>query len=267
MFSRWRFNSLLTSAQNWSSWQKYSTYLTVCLFTFLATANGSKFSIAVVPLGREFKKNNFEVSYLVCFNILLLGVGNIFWVPLMRVVGKRPVFLIALPMLAGANVWASKTHSFNSLLASQIVSGFAGAAAESSVPAVAADLFFVHERGAVLMIFHMALSFGAFLGLLINSYVVQYSSWRMCCDWIAIACGATWIISLFTVHETSYHKRDVDAPFDSYEPKKSWVQKLNVVSGYNEDPGFLRALWNTVAVIAYPPILWTGLTNGVFVGW
>ncbi|TVY75768.1 putative MFS-type transporter [Lachnellula suecica] len=238
---------------NWSSWQKYSTYLTVCFFTFLATANASKFTVAVIPLSKEFKKSNFEIGYLVCFNILFLGVGNIFWVPLMRIIGKRPVFLISLPILAVTNVWAARTHNFNSLLASQIASGFAGAAAEASVPAVAADLFFVHQRGTVLMMFHMALSFGAFLGPLINSYVVP--------------CGATWIVSIFIVHESSYYKRDVNAPFDSYPSKKTFIQKLSLTNGYNKDTSFLQALWNTIRVLAYPPVLWTGLTVGVFVGW
>jgi len=99
-----------------------------------------------------------------------------FWVPLMRVIGKRPVFLVSLPILVATNLWASKTHNFNSLLASQIVSGFAGSAAEGSVLATAADIFFVHERGTMLMIFHMAISFGAMLGPLMNSYVVQVSA-------------------------------------------------------------------------------------------
>lgn len=164
---------LLTNSQNWSTRQKYSTYLTVCFFAFLGTVNTTKFANDVPRLSEEFKKTNFETSYLTCFNMLLLGAGNIFWVPLMRAIGKRPVFLISLPMLAGANVWGSRTHSFDSLLASQIISGFAASAAEGIILVMAADMFFVHQRGTMLMIFTMSLSFGAYLGPLVNSYVVR----------------------------------------------------------------------------------------------
>jgi hypothetical protein len=38
---------------------------------------------------------------------------------------------------------------------------------------MAADMFFVHQRGTMLMIFTMSLSFGAYLGPLVNSYVVR----------------------------------------------------------------------------------------------
>jgi len=165
--------SLLMDSQNWSNRQKYSTYLTACFFTFLATVNATKFANSIGPLSDEFEKTKFEANYLICFNVLLLGVGNIFWVPLMRVVGKRPVFLISLPVLAGANVWGSRTDNFNSFLASQIISGFAASAAEAIVPVIAADLFFVHQRGTVLMFFAMSLSLGAYLGPLINSCIVR----------------------------------------------------------------------------------------------
>jgi hypothetical protein len=82
-----------------------------------------------------------------------------------------------------------------------------------------------------------------------------------------MAAGVTWVVSVFTVYETSYYNRNVDAPLDSYEQKKSFIQQLGVTSGYNKDMSFFRVLCNTVAVIGYPPVMWTGLTNGVFVGW
>lgn len=45
----------------------------------------------------------------------MLGVGNLFWVPLMRVIGKRPVFLIAIALLAVFNVWSFKATTYRSL--------------------------------------------------------------------------------------------------------------------------------------------------------
>jgi MFS family permease len=252
---------------NWPTSQKYITYLSICFFTFLATVNSSKFTVAIVPLSKEFHVSTTHVGYQVCFSVLLLGSGNIFWVPLMRCIGKRPVYLLSLPLLVAMNVWSSKTHSFNSLLAASILSGFAASAGDATVPAVAADLFFVHQRGAVMMIFHMALSCGVFLGPLINAYTVQYSSWRVSCEWIAIAAGILWVIAIFTVHETTYYQRDVNAPASAFGPKKSFKQKMGITSGYNKDLSYLKALGSTVAVIAYPPVLWSGLTVGTFVGW
>lgn len=239
----------------------------MCFFSFLATANASKFTLAIVHLSEEFDKSITEAGYLTCFTVLTLGLGNIFWAPLARVIGKRPVFLLSLLTLIAGNVWSLKTHDFNQLLAASVLTGFASSAGESVVPALAADLFFVHERGTVMMIFHMALSSGFFLGPLIDAYIIQYSSWRVYCEWIAAAAGATSLVVFFTVHETTYCNRDVYAPLSSYPRKRTFTNKLSVTRGYNPQQSFCEALCNTIAVFAYPGIFWSGITIGVFVGW
>lgn len=243
------------------------TYLTICFYTFLATVNASKYTVCVRILATDFHVSPTVAGYQVCFNVMMMGVGNIFWVPLMRVIGKRPVFLLAIPLQMACNVWASRTHSWNSLLAASIVSGFASAAGEGAVPAVVADLFFVSERGTMMMIFHIALSAGFFLGPLINAFVVQYASWRVANEWLAIAAGVTWVVGLFTIHETSYYKRDVNASEASYPPRRGLLRNMGVTLGFNREQSLWKALWNTIAVVAYPPVLWSGLTVGTFVGW
>jgi MFS family permease len=185
----------------------------------------------------------------------------------MRVIGKRPVFLMALPLLVASNVWSMKTNNWNSLLAASIVSGFASSAGEGPVPALVADLFFVHQRGTAMMIFHMALSCGFFLGPLINAYVVQFSSFRVSFEWIAIAAGVTWVVAIFTVNETAYYNRDVKAPESAYGPKNTFVQRMGVTIGYNKDQNIFTAFVNTLAVASYPGVFWSGITVGTFVGW
>ncbi|RDW90984.1 hypothetical protein BP5796_02149 [Coleophoma crateriformis] len=253
--------------QNWSAFEKYSTYLTICFFTFLATVNASKFTVAVTTISKEFGVSATVGGYQVCFNVLLLGCGNLFWIPLMRVIGKRPVYLMAMPLLVGTNVWSMKATSLNSLLAASIVSGFAASAADATVSAVVVDMFFVHQRGTVMMIFHMALSSGFFIGPLINAYVVQYSSWRQECEWIAIAAGVAWVVAIFTIRETTYLHRDVKRSVDTFAPKKTFFQCMGITSGYNPQANFFRAFGNTVAIVSYPGVLWPGCVIGVFVGW
>jgi len=83
----------------------------------------------------------------------------------MRCVGKRPVYLTALPFLAVTNIWGYKTTSFNSLLVASIVSGSTASAGDAIVPAVVADPLFVHERETLMVIFHTRHSYGFFFGL------------------------------------------------------------------------------------------------------
>lgn len=242
-------------------------YFTICFFSFLATVNTSKFTVAILPIATEFKVDTNTAAFLVCFNVLALGLGNFFWVVGLRIVGRRPVFLVALPMLAAVNVWSTQASSFGSLLGATILSGFASAAAEAPVSTVVVDLFPVHQRGTMMMIFHLNLSAGFFLGPAINAAIVQYAGWRWVCGWIAIASGTTWIIGIFTIHETAYYGRDISLPATACGPNKNFGKRLGITSGYNKDMSIFTAVYNNIGVIGYPAILWAGLTVGSFVGW
>jgi MFS family permease len=143
------------------------------------------------------------------------------------------------------------------------------AAADATVPAVVADLFFFHERGHYMMVFHTAISAGVFLGPLINAYIVQYAGWRWMLGFMAIAAGVTFVIGIFSIHETAYVRDEatLGLPALEFGEKRSWWKALSVVDGYDGQASFWQWLGNTLVLLAYPPVLFVGLTIGVFVGW
>ncbi|KAL2061559.1 hypothetical protein VTL71DRAFT_6936 [Oculimacula yallundae] len=256
----------LNDPLNWSILQKFRTYLIICLFTFLASVNTSKFTFATTLLCEEFSKDPNIVTYLTAFNFVSSGVGSIFWVTLMRVLGKRLMILLALPIFVAANVWAAKTNDFNHLLATTVLSGFSSAAAGAPVATVVTDLFFVHERGAKLMVFTLWLSSGIFLGPLINAFIFQYSNWRVASESIAIASGALWIFTFLLFRETTYHKRDIYAPVSSYGSRTTFVGSLSLVRGLNKNQNCVHAILNCLTIFFYPSVLWSGLLIGIFFG-
>jgi MFS family permease len=245
------------------------TYGTICFYTFLATVNASNLSVAIVPLTQYFHTTATRASYLVCFNTLMLGVGNIFWVPLMRVVGRRPTYLFAMMLLMACNVWSYESKTYDSLLAARIISGFAAAAGDAPVTAVAADLFPVTERGFVMMFFQFALSCGFFLGPLINAYVAQYTGgWQWTCGWIAIAAGVNCVVAVFTLWETSYPNRGLSTTIDpGTKARRGMISNMSLKRGYNRNISFLRSMYDILVLAIYPPVTWGGILVGVFVGW
>ncbi|KAJ5413950.1 hypothetical protein N7509_000577 [Penicillium cosmopolitanum] len=247
--------------QNWSLTAKLCTYLTICSFTFLANTNSSNFTVATQAIIKEFNVTQTQAGSLVCFNVFLFGVGNIFWVPLMRVVGKRPVYLVSMLLLCMINVWSSRASSYNELLASRIVSGFAAAAADATVPAVVADMVAAKDRGHYMMFFHLAMTAGLFVGPMINAFLVQQQDWRWMCYFMAIAVGTIFVVSIFTIRETSYLKRHRD------ESKRTRLQWMSLTIGYNRDASFFQTLLDILANATYPPILWCSFTIGISVGW
>ncbi|KAF9884529.1 hypothetical protein FE257_001474 [Aspergillus nanangensis] len=253
---------------NWLPIEKYSSYATICVFSFLATANASNFGVAIIPLAEYFHTSTTTAGYLICFNTLMLGAGNLFWVPLMRVIGKRPVYLMAITLLMVFNIWSYQARSLGSLFCARVLSGFAAAAGDAPVPAVVADMFFAHERGFSMMLFQLALSSGFFIGPLINAFIVQYTGgWQWTCGWIAVAAAANLLIALFTVRESSYCRRDMNAHASSFPARKGMLGHMALFHGVNQDSSFGESFMNIFTLAMYPPLVWAGITVGVFVGW
>lgn len=188
-----------------------------------------------------------------------------------RKIGKRPVYLLSILFLCVTNIWSFFAKSYGNLLASRIVGGFLTAASDAPVPSVAADLFYFHERGHALMIFNIAISAGAFFGPFINAYITQYLGWKWTCGVMAIASAATFILAVPIIKETAYITpdgvRDLDRPAETYEAKRSWAASMSLTQGIDRKASFFRWVFGTVQLMAYPPVLVSGLTVGVFIGW
>ncbi|KAL4891820.1 major facilitator superfamily domain-containing protein [Aspergillus ambiguus] len=247
--------------QNWSTAAKLTTYLTICFYTFLANVNSSNFTVATKAVIKEFHVSQTQAGELVCFNVFLFGLGNILWVPLMRVVGKRPVYLLSMLCLCMMNVWSCRASGYRELLASRILSGLAAAAADATVPAVVSDMVAPQERGHYLMIFHLALTSGLFIGPLINAYLVQEEDWRWMCYFLAIAVGAVFLVAIFTVRETTYLRNRHQAT-----KRTSW-QWMSLTLGYNPQASFTRTLLDILCNAGYPQLLWAAFSIGISVGW
>ncbi|KAK1009776.1 hypothetical protein LTR54_005572 [Friedmanniomyces endolithicus] len=249
---------------------KITTYATLCLFSFIANVNGSNFTVAIVPLSKHFDIGNNRATWLTGFNVLMFGLGNVIWVPLMRVLGKRPVYLIALIVFVAANAWSTRATTFGSLLGGRVIAGFGASAADATVPSAVADMFFLDQRGHCMMFFHFALSSGIFLGPLINAYVVQLHSWRTSCEWIGIAGGVIFLLALLFIREPQYNLERRQWPEDQIPAKRTYTGWLSLTGGLNRDEParrFFITFWDILCMAFYPPVFWVGCLVGMFVGW
>ncbi|KAI6838699.1 hypothetical protein KC340_g3892 [Hortaea werneckii] len=224
---------------NWPRSAKITTYGTICLFSFIANINGSNFTVAVKQPANHFYTNLTHSTFLVGFNVLTFGLGNILWVPMMRVLGKRPVYLLDLALFVAANAWSMQARSWDSLLGGRIVAGFAAAAADATVPSVVADMFFLEHRGHCTMYFHVALATGIFLGPLINAWIVQMQDWRWSCGFLAIAGSVVSVLAVFSIRESQYQDRGCQYHEGEIPKKRSWT--LGLVGAFSI-PGWLGAV-------------------------
>ncbi|KAF7128501.1 hypothetical protein CNMCM5793_003289 [Aspergillus hiratsukae] len=196
----------------WPVWLKRCAIITTSLANFVTNMAGSGLSVAVPELMQEYHKPESAVVQLLTYNFLFLSIGNIFWVPIAHKFGKRASLLLSMALQAGALVWCMTATSFSSLLAARCVQGFAGAAGESIVPEIAADIFFLHQRAAMMSIYVILISSGSAIGPLVNSLMVQYlpSSWRAFL-WLCFALAVADIgLMLFLCPESNFRRPEWD---------------------------------------------------------
>nr|POE56177.1 protein hol1 [Quercus suber] len=137
----------------WPSWKKHVCFASVCAFTFLTNYAIGGLSPAFFELSIEYNKTQAEVSALLSWPVLTLGLFNFFWVPIANRFGKRPVFVFTTLLLCMAYLWGALARSFKSLLWSNIVGAFAGSATEALGAALVNDLYFLHQRGNMMSIY------------------------------------------------------------------------------------------------------------------
>jgi MFS family permease len=127
----------------WPTWKKYAAFTSVCTFGFLTNYGIGGLAPAFYLLSKEFHKSQNETSNLLLWPILILGIGNFFWVPVGNYIGKRPVFVLSTFILALTYLWGALAPTFSSLLWSNIIASFAGAASEAVAVSTVNDLFYL----------------------------------------------------------------------------------------------------------------------------
>jgi MFS family permease len=95
------------------------------------------------------------------------------------------VFLFNSFLCFAATIWAARAFSFNSLVASRIVAAFAAAAGEGVAAAISADIFFLHERGWWMGVYHVFLAIGPTLGTLCSGFIIGDLGWCWHC-WVKL---------------------------------------------------------------------------------
>lgn len=275
----------------WRRRVKVLALFSVALTNFVANVAGAGFSVATPVLEAQFQKTEVEVNALLTWNFLLLGLGNLIWVPLALKFGKRFILLFSMALTFFALLWTAKATSFNSLLAARCLTGFTSAAGESIVPGVVADIFFLHERATMMAVYVVMTAGATAIGPLIASFMVAYlpgtwSDFSWLCMALAFFCF--WMMFFFfpesNFHrpsdplDQSGHSQDAsqgeglkDEPSSIHKEAGAeatavqhvdhveidWVKVYTSFIHYDHSLKLSTAILRPICFIALPPVTWT----------
>ncbi|KOS17709.1 putative MFS-type transporter [Escovopsis weberi] len=215
---------------------------------------------------RDFGVTPTQCGYLVSYQLLLLGIGNLFWVPLSLKIGKRPVCVVSSALFFATSIWSAVAKSYGSLLASRIVGGFAASVVEVIGPAVD-RLFTLTHR---FMIGGGSALGGVFAGLVIHGT----DNWRWIFWMCTILTGVCFLFLTLFYQETNFirpaeaeggDKAIVDQA--SFRSPYSLRQALTLFAWYDRSTSIWVYFFRPLPLLLYPAVLWATVCYGVVLGW
>ncbi|KAH8788805.1 major facilitator superfamily domain-containing protein [Diaporthe sp. PMI_573] len=298
---------------NWPNWYKKCIAVLVCVAILMCNFLAAGPTVTIVnttldffpaspptvdPAG--FSANISKVAYFFSTTALLQGTGNFIWVPLANKYGRRPVYVASYTLYLATAIWAILDHSYGGFLAARILMGFASGAAETIAPVTISDLFFLHERGAIMALYTSFLSVGVGFGMIIAGLITINNGWRVIYEVAAAIIGFILLFAFFAFPETAFIREDVAVgdgqplqrlssghesekthqtadrvsdieaePHSSRTPtkkKKTYLQSLSLYNGVFTSEPLYKIFVRPFGLILLPPVLWAALVESVTIG-
>ncbi|KAF1822204.1 major facilitator superfamily transporter [Dissoconium aciculare CBS 342.82] len=213
----------------------------------------------------------FEVYLLGALPLLMIGVCNLFFIPLAISMGRRPVLLITGLIALGGIVWAGESRSLQSHIAARCVQAVGAGTVESLIPFIIQDMIPVHQRNtwisaafAAQGVIIIAVGFAA-------PTIIVHLSWRWVYFVTAIA-GAVFLVGVFLfMPETRWPRTRAEMngiPRDDanieYTPR-TWKLDLAVKVGKTDWKKGWNAFVDTLRVFFYPQVFFVTMFNGAMI--
>ncbi|EXJ87637.1 hypothetical protein A1O3_04598 [Capronia epimyces CBS 606.96] len=191
---------------NWPQWKKEMILLIVGLSAAVVGAFGPMLSPGFVEVSAQLNISVEVLSQSTAWLILTIGLGLFLTNPLAKIYGKRPIYILAICIMFACSVWGAEAKTYNSFLASRVISGVGMAPYEVLVQCTIGDLYFVHERATRIAVWNLFLLTGIAGGALVSGYIIEYDGYKWTFGVCAIFFGVLMLAVLFLVPETAYRR-------------------------------------------------------------
>ncbi|ODN43124.1 Bcr/CflA family efflux MFS transporter [Piscirickettsia litoralis] len=173
---------------------------------------------------------------------LSFGISQLFYGALSDHLGRKPLLLLGIMILAGSSVWAIYAMNFDSLLGARFLQGLGASALSLLARAVIRDLFHGSELRKAISVLAIAASFTPGLAPSLGGFLQQHFNWRSNFVALAIYSFILLIIIFTKLTETNVYKRQPGESFNARDLLENYqfvlknkiflVYVLSVLVGY-----------------------------------
>ncbi|KAL2808279.1 major facilitator superfamily domain-containing protein [Aspergillus granulosus] len=189
---------------NWSTLRKtcnFTLALAVTALIFTALSIQTIFwQLMVLDMNVTYTELNQAMSV----NFVGLATGCVFFIPLAKKFGRRPVYLVSTALMLVTSFWSARMTRLSELYATNLLQGLAGATNESIVQITIADLFFVHYRGGMNALYMTMVMVGSFLTPMAAGVQATRQGWQASYRTLAICNTILFGLFVCFYEETKY---------------------------------------------------------------
>ncbi|KAL4924822.1 major facilitator superfamily domain-containing protein [Aspergillus undulatus] len=282
---------------NMAIWQKWVVLVVISIFSTLGLALVSGFGGLLgfyIPGYEAVGKGYDDITHLMTYPTLFMGIGNLIGMPLAIGVGRRIVLLGSTVVLVVGAILCALEQNYEWHLWSRNVVGLAAGQSEALVPMITQEIFFLHERSKALMgqqAIQVSLTavWVLFAGEIANAITPQW--------WYGLGAalaGAQLVLAFFFLPETKYERslasfqegpgEDTDKgaevgkggqlemctvrpplDFERYAAR-TWESDLRLWVGRPDWVKVWEVLRQTFELLLFPNVFWALCLNGLTIG-
>jgi len=214
----------------------------------------------------------FDVYLLGSIPLLVIGVANLFLVPLAISMGRRPVAIITGCLAIAGACWAGSSASLGSHIGARCIQAIGAGAVESLIPFIIQDMVHVHQRNtwisaafALQGVIIIAVGFSA-------PYIIIEVSWRYL-YYITAICAAFFLLGIIVFLPETRWKRtraEINGIPRNDEgvvyPPRTWFNDILPFHGKMEWKKGVDAFIDVLRTCLYPHIIFITILNSGFIG-
>ncbi|KAL1679315.1 major facilitator superfamily domain-containing protein [Schizophyllum commune] len=184
-------------------------FVGVTAFTALMALFVSGTFIPSIPqIARDLNTTPDVVSNAVSVSMFTVALGSMTFSSYSTWYGRRPVYLIGLPLVVLGSFGVARSRSVPELFGWRILQALGASPGFSVGSGVIGDIYRLEERGLAMGVFTGAALVGPAFAPVAGGWAAHYSSWRRMQEAIGVAGLITFVFVYFYLEETKGASKD-----------------------------------------------------------
>ncbi|BGP35424.1 hypothetical protein JCM10296v2_007262 [Rhodotorula toruloides] len=236
----------------------------VAYAALLAPFSSSSFLPSIPQITEDLHTSATVINVTVAIFILCIGIFPLVWAPYSGIYGRKPIYVISLPIFALGCLGTALSKSLSALIVTRVIQALGSSPVLSVGAGTIGDLYPKHERGTAMGLFYLGILVGpatapAIAGIL-TEYVKPYGfGWRAM-QYLLMSLGfSAFALVLLCFPETAHAKGiDVVRQERLQERAEKEGVEVEVLEKEEErrraDMRWLRRQWDGVAWVWLNPL-------------